>query len=81
MEKQKSRVICRILFIITGTLTVLEFLFVRGMFTGPIALLVTVCTGGLNLALSLYDRRFLDAATVLLASVALCMGYFVLGGR
>lgn len=81
MQKSRSPRACsRAVFLIVGALTVLEFLFVRGMFTWMIAVAATVCAGLWNIVLALMDRRYMDAALFLLCSVALCMGYFVIGG-
>lgn len=80
MQVRKGREVARILFLVVGTLTVLEFVFVRGMFTWLIAVAATLCAGIWNIVLALIDKRWSDAALFLLCSVALCMGYFVVGG-
>ena len=76
----KLRKALQITFLVVGLLTVLEFLFVRGMFTWLVAVAATAAAGLGNVAISLRDRRFCDAALYALCSVALCMGYFVIGG-
>ncbi len=80
MQEQKGRRLWKVVFLAIGFATVLEFLFVRGMFTWIIAVAATAAAGIVNIVLSLRDRRFLDAALYLLSGVALCMGYFVIGG-
>ena len=80
MKEKKGRKACQIIFLIVGFLTVLEFLFVRGMFTWLMAVMATVTAGGWNLVVALIDKRWLDACMYLICSVALCMGYFVIGG-
>ena len=74
----KAQKISQILFLLAGLLTVLEFVFIQGMFTWLIAVSVTALTGIWNILLCAKNKRWLDAGLYLLASVALCMGYFVL---
>ncbi|MDO5112642.1 MAG: hypothetical protein Q4E65_10085 [Clostridia bacterium] len=69
-----------LLFLIVGFLTVLEFVFVRGMFTWLIAVAASILAGGANILLCLRNRQWMDAALYLLATVALCMGYLVIAG-
>lgn len=74
----KARNIWGILFLVIGVLTVLEFIFIRGMFTWLMMVALVSVVGLVNIVLSLRARRFYAAAHFLLTSVALVMGYFIL---
>ena len=75
MQKEQ---LCLLLFLAVGFVTVLEFVFVRGMFTWmPMVVMVILC-GGINIILSLRNGTWMQAALFLLCSIALCMGYFTL---
>ncbi len=67
-----------IAFLIVGFITVLEFVFVRGMFTWLIVVIATAVVGIVNIVISLKDKEWLQALLFLLASIALCMGYFAI---
>lgn len=67
------------IFLLVGVLTILEFIYVRGMFTWFIAVVATIIAGAIEIFYSLKEKQFMKAALVLLSVVALCMGYFVLG--
>lgn len=67
-----------IAFLIVGIITVLEFVFVRGMFTWLIVVIATAVVGIVNIVISLKDKEWLQALLFLLASIALCMGYFAI---
>lgn len=64
---------------IVGFLTAYEFLFVRGMFTWLLAVAASIVTGLANIVLAVKERRYPDAGLYLLSSIALCMGYYVIG--
>lgn len=68
----------QIAFLAVGALTVLEFLFVRGLFTWLVMVLAVVALGAVNIVLSARDRRWQEGLHYLLTTVALCMGYLVL---
>lgn len=70
--------IANIAFLVVGALTVLEFTFVSGMFTWLIAVTLVTVVGLINIVLSIKENDVAQAALYLLASVALCMGYFSL---
>lgn len=76
----KAGKVLPVVFLIVGCLTMLEFLLVRGMFTWLIAVAATGLAGLANLVLCVKEGRWMDAGLYLLCSVALCMGYFVIGG-
>jgi hypothetical protein len=65
-------------FLVAGFLTVLEFVFVRGMFTWLIAAALTIVLGLVNVVLCCRDREWMPGVLYILAGVALTMGYFVL---
>ena len=68
----------QIVFLVVGSLTVMEFLLVRGMFTWLIAVGAALIAGVLNIAVNVIYKDWLQALMFLLATVALCMGYFVM---
>lgn len=68
----------QIAFLIVGALTVLEFIFIRGMFTWLIAVFAVSILGIMNIILSIKNKDMMLAALYALATVALCMGYFML---
>ncbi|WP_455580917.1 hypothetical protein [Dysosmobacter sp.] len=68
----------QIAYLAVGALTVLEFLFVRGMFTWLIMTIAVAAAGAANILLACRDREFLGALQYLLCSVALTMGYLSL---
>lgn len=72
MEKNLKRV-----FLVVGLLTVLEFVFIRGMFTWLICVAATVIVGAMNIIVSIKGKDFMQAALYTLCVVALCMGYLV----
>lgn len=68
----------KILFLLVGTLTILEFIFIRGMFTWMISVVSVIIVGTLNVAISIKEKKWLQAYLYTLSSIALCMGYFVI---
>lgn len=68
----------QIAFLIVGTLTALEFIFIRGMFTWLIAVTAIVIVGVLNVIANIKYKEPLQAALYILSTVALCMGYFAI---
>lgn len=78
MKSNLVKRISSVLFLIAGGLTILEFLFVQGMFTAPIMMLMVGILAIINIILEIRDKQFLYALHYLLTSIALCMGYSVL---
>lgn len=74
----KLKQAAQVAFLIVGLLTVLEFVFVRGMFTWLIAVAAVAVTAAINVALSCRDKEWLSALHYVLTAVALCMGYLAL---
>ena len=78
----KSNMIQRtveILFLITGALAILEFIFVRGMFTGVFMVLAVLVIGVVDMIVKLVSKKYLEAVHCIITTIALCMGYLVLG--
>lgn len=74
----KMKLFAQAAFLVVGALTVLEFVFVRGMFTWLIAAALTVVLGAVNVVLCGRDREWMSGGLYILTTVALTMGYFVL---
>lgn len=62
-------------YLVVGSLTVLEFLFVRGVFTWLIAISAITVLGIVNVFASIKDHDVMEAALYVLSTIALCMGY------
>ncbi len=67
----------QIAFLCVGTLTVLEFIFVRGLFTWLMAVGGVLMIGGLNILFAIKCKEWIQACMYLLCVLALCMGYYV----
>ncbi len=74
----KGKTWFQIAFLIVGFLTVLEFIFIRGMFTWLIAVAATIVMGAINIGISLKSREWVLSFLFCLATIALSMGYFVI---
>jgi hypothetical protein len=68
----------QIAYLAVGFLTVLEFIFIRGMFTWLPMVLAVAVLGAANVIVSCRNREWLPACHYILSAVALCMGYLVL---
>lgn len=64
-----------IIFIIIGILTILEFLFIQGMFTGPFMLFLVAISGIINFVLEVKDRNYIYSVIYLISTAGLSMGY------
>lgn len=67
-----------ILFLVVGFLTVLEFIFIAGMFTWILMVISTSIIGLINIFIEVKNRQYLQAILYLLATTALVMGYLKL---
>lgn len=67
----------QIAFLAVGALTILEFVFVQGMFTFLIAVGACILVGGANIAVCCKERNWMQALLYLVSTAALCMGYLV----
>lgn len=70
--------IFKILFIIVSILTVLEYMFVTGMFTSVLCLMLVDIVGIVNVIVSLKEKNFNEAFLYLIASIGISMGYWKL---
>lgn len=68
----------KILFIIVSILTVLEYMFVTGMFTSVLCLMLVDIVGVVNVIVSLKEKKFNEAFLYLIASISISMGYWKL---
>ncbi len=68
----------KILFIIVSILTVLEYMFVTGMFTSVLCLMLVHIVGVVNVIVSLKEKKFNEAFLYLIASIGISMGYWKL---
>ena len=68
----------KILFIIGSILTVLEYMFVTGMFTSVLCLMLVDIVGVVNVIVSLKEKKFNEAFLYLIASIGISMGYWKL---
>lgn len=71
MKKQ----IFSIIFIIIGFLTILEFLFIQGMFTGPLMGFLVIMAGMINFILEVKDKNYIYSIIYLISTIGLIMGY------
>ena len=68
----------KILFIIVSILTVLEYMFVTGMFTSVLCLMLVDIVGVVNVIVSLKEKKFNEVFLYLIASIGISMGYWKL---
>lgn len=68
----------KILFIIVSILTVLEYMFVTGMFTSVLCLMLVDIVSVVNVIVSLKEKKFNEAFLYLIASIGISMGYWKL---
>ena len=71
----------QIAFLVVGTLTALEFIFVRGMFTWLIAVAAVLIIGVINVIANLTQKQILNALMYILCTVAICMGYIMIAAN
>lgn len=75
----KTEKIAAVIFLIVGILTVLEYLFIQGMFTAPIMIFLSVVAGVGNIVIAFANRKYMNVLFYALLTVALNMGYFMIG--
>ena len=68
----------KILFVIVSILTVLEYMFVTGMFTSVLCLMLVDIVGVVNVIVSLKEKKFNEAFLYFIASFGISMGYWKL---
>lgn len=72
----KIRVCTKILFLLVAIATMYEYWFVKGMFTAPLMIGVSIFVGVINIIIELKNKDYLSACLFLVATAALNMGYF-----
>ena len=66
----------QIAFAVVAIATILEYLFVFGSFTGPLAMALVWIVGIINIVVAAKDKKTNEAVLYLIATVALNMGYW-----
>lgn len=74
MEKYNK--IFKAVYIAAAALTIYEYLFVTGMFTSPIALILIFVTGIINFVFSFKNKNYNEAVLYIVSTVGLSMGYW-----
>lgn len=69
------KIISKVLFLLVGLATIYEYLFVSGMFTGPLMMGMSVIAGSLNILIECKDKDYLNVGLYLVATASLCAGY------
>ena len=69
------RNIFKVLFIVIGIATILEYIFITGMFTWLIAATGSIIIGTINIIWEVKNKKYLDGLVYAIATVALIMGY------
>ena len=80
MEKNNSKIetIAAVVFLVVGILTVLEYVFVQGLFTAPLMIGLSVIVGLVNIAVAIMKRKYMNMLFYILLTIALNMGYAML---
>ncbi len=73
MEKLKN--LAFVLFIIASVLTILEFMFLQGLFTFLMVMVANIATGIVNIGIALKEKDYKLALLFLITITALNMGY------
>lgn len=69
------RNVFKVLYLIIGTATILEYIFITGMFTWLIVTTASVTIGSVNVIWEIKNKKYLDSLLYVMATVALVMGY------
>lgn len=82
MENQSSRIekICAVIFLVIGVLTILEYIFIKGMFTAPLMILLSAVIGIVNIVVAIIKKKPFNVLFYILLTVALNMGYLTTTG-
>ncbi len=78
MSLSRMKSIFSILYIAVGAVTILEYLYVKGMFTGPLMMGLVAMVGLTNIVLEIASKKYIYALNYLISSIGLCMGYIAL---
>ena len=65
-----------ILFAAVSFAAIAEYLFVCGTFTGPLVMFLALAIGLANIIVSVKNKDWRAALLFLIATIALCMGYW-----
>lgn len=68
----------KILFLVIALFTILEYLYIAGLFTAPIMMIASMAIGLINILFCIKDKSYHDALLYLTATIALNMGYWKL---
>lgn len=74
---EKASKIFDLLFLIVAILSLIEFIFIRGMFTWLIAVSVLLLIGLIQIVFCIKNKAYYKAALVALVVIAICSGYFI----
>lgn len=74
---EKASKIFDLLFLIVAILSLIEFIFIRGMFTWLIAVLALLLIGFIQIVFCIKNKAYYKAALIALVVVGICSGYFV----
>ncbi|MDD3206496.1 MAG: hypothetical protein PHS74_12305 [Lachnospiraceae bacterium] len=82
MENPNTRIekISAIIFLIVGTLEVLEYIFIQGLFSAPIVILASVIVGIVNIIVAIISKKYINMLFYALLTIALNMGYMLIIG-
>ncbi len=70
--------ICQFLFILIGFITIFEFYFISGIFTGPLMMILSLIFGITNVFFEFKNKHYLYALLFLLTTISLNIGYLKL---
>ena len=68
----------QLLFIPVAILTLLEYCYIAGLFTGVFMLILVCITGLVNIILSLTEHHWNEAWLYFFSTLVLCVGYLSL---
>ena len=74
---EKASKIFDLLFLIVAILSLIEFIFIRGMFTWLIAVFALLLIGLIQIVFCIKNKAFYKAALVALVVITICSGYFI----
>lgn len=71
----KTNKFLTILFLIIGFMAILEFYFIRGIFTGPLMMILVSTLGIINIIIKIKEKNILCCLLYILTTVSLFIGY------
>lgn len=72
---KKFKLVSQIVYLIISILTILEFIFVKGLFTSFIVMGLVIIFGIINAILEIKEKNIIYSLNYIFMSIALCMGY------